>query len=400
MKKILKKMIVILVVLVITLNHITWAATNLNNEKSKINNQMNKAKESLEDVQNEKSDTLKEVDSLKEQIMTYENEINDLDKQMQEINNEITKAEEQIKVEQEKYEEQSALLDERLVTLYEAGSITYLDLLLSSGSLSEFISNYYLISELTLNDNKLLDEIEESRKTIEESKKQIEENKATLEATKKNKEVKSNELKELKAQKDTKVSELSEEEQQIQKTINELEEANKSIDEKILAAAKEAENNANNSNNNNSNNGSGNNSDNDSGSESSSGFINPVDGYPITTGLYYSDGSYHGAVDFSGSGITGKPIKAVADGTVIISERVNGSYGNYIIIRHYNGLYTLYAHGQDGSRTVSAGDKVSQGQTIMRVGNTGNSTGPHLHFEVRKSPGTYSNRVDPRPYLP
>ena len=60
----------------------------------------------------------------------------------------------------------------------------------------------------------------------------------------------------------------------------------------------------------------------------------------------------------------------------------------------------MYAHGQDGSRTVSAGQTVKQGQQIMRVGSTGNSTGPHLHFEVRRSPGNYSNRVNPMNYLP
>ena len=116
--------------------------------------------------------------------------------------------------------------------------------------------------------------------------------------------------------------------------------------------------------------------------------------------MYYSSGQYHGAVDYGAGGINGSPIYAVADGYVVTSTRLNGSYGNYIIIAHYNGLYTLYAHGQDGSRKVSAGQTVKQGQQIMNVGSTGNSTGPHLHFEVRTSPGTYSNRVDPRNYLP
>ncbi|MCI8444139.1 MAG: M23 family metallopeptidase [Clostridia bacterium] len=115
--------------------------------------------------------------------------------------------------------------------------------------------------------------------------------------------------------------------------------------------------------------------------------------------MYYSSGQYHGAVDFGSGGINGQPIYAVADGYVVTSTRLNGSYGNYILIAHYNGLYTLYAHGQDGSRTVSAGQTVKQGQQIMRVGNTGNSSGPHLHFEVRTSPGTYSNRVNPMNYL-
>lgn len=88
-------------------------------------------------------------------------------------------------------------------------------------------------------------------------------------------------------------------------------------------------------------------------------FIKPVNSY-ITTGMYYSSGQYHGAVDFGAAGINGAPVYAVADGYVVTSTRLNGSYGNYIIIAHYNGLYTLYAHGQDGSRKVSAGQTVKK----------------------------------------
>ena len=93
---------------------------------------------------------------------------------------------------------------------------------------------------------------------------------------------------------------------------------------------------------------------------------------------------------------------AVKSGTVVTSKAaINSSgkyysYGEYIIINHHDGTMTLYAHGQAGSRKVFEGQKVSQGQVIMNVGSTGNSTGPHLHFEVRVN-GT---RVDPRPYLP
>ena len=60
----------------------------------------------------------------------------------------------------------------------------------------------------------------------------------------------------------------------------------------------------------------------------------------------------------------------------------------------------MYAHGVAGSIAVSPGQTVTQGQQIMKVGSTGNSTGPHLHFEVRTSPGKYANRVNPLSYLP
>ena len=138
------------------------------------------------------------------------------------------------------------------------------------------------------------------------------------------------------------------------------------------------------------------------GAVSNSGFIYPVpSAYArITTGIYYSSGQYHGGVDFGSGGINGQPVYAVQEGVVVTAKALNYSYGNHVIIAHPNGLYTLYAHGQMGSIRVSEGQYVSRGQQIMNVGSTGNSTGPHLHFEVRKSPGTYSNRVNPIPYLP
>ena len=107
---------------------------------------------------------------------------------------------------------------------------------------------------------------------------------------------------------------------------------------------------------------------------------------------------------------------AAKSGKVVISETLTGnipnydsngnkigsyrSYGEYIAILHDDGAITLYAHGKPGSRKVKVGQKVKQGQQIMNVGSTGNSTGPHLHFEVRTSPGTYSYRKNPMNYLP
>ncbi len=102
----------------------------------------------------------------------------------------------------------------------------------------------------------------------------------------------------------------------------------------------------------------------------------PVDGGVVTQGL-------HGwnAVDIGAH--TGTPILAAADGIVIVAKTGgwNGGYGNYVVIQHANGTQTLYGHAS--KVLVSAGDRVSQGETIARVGTTGMSTGPHLHFEVR-----------------
>ena len=131
------------------------------------------------------------------------------------------------------------------------------------------------------------------------------------------------------------------------------------------------------------------------------GYIWPVPSAyaKVTTGLYYSSGAYHGAIDFGVAGISGQPVYAVKAGTVVLTQSLSYSYGNYVLINHHDGTYTLYAHGQAGSICVSEGQNVSQGQQLMRVGSTGNSTGPHLHFEVRVAPGGYANRVNPLNYL-
>ena len=112
----------------------------------------------------------------------------------------------------------------------------------------------------------------------------------------------------------------------------------------------------------------------------------------------YSDGSGtwrrnpHNGIDVAWGGINGTSIRAVRAGTVTKGNDVNG-WGNWVKIAHTNGLHTLYAHMQSAS---SVSGSVSQGATLGAVGSTGNSSGPHLHFEVYTSSST---RVDPMPYL-
>jgi murein DD-endopeptidase MepM/ murein hydrolase activator NlpD len=115
-------------------------------------------------------------------------------------------------------------------------------------------------------------------------------------------------------------------------------------------------------------------------SPSAAGFIWPVEG-TVTSGFGYRWGRMHEGIDISVP--EGTPIRAAADGTVILeqSEYESGGYGNYTCIDHGGGLSTCYAH--QSSFAASVGARVSQGDVIGYSGNTGHSTGPHLHFEVR-----------------
>ncbi|MFE5791471.1 peptidoglycan DD-metalloendopeptidase family protein [Streptomyces sp. NPDC056503] len=129
---------------------------------------------------------------------------------------------------------------------------------------------------------------------------------------------------------------------------------------------------------------------------SSSGWVTPVAGGVSTSyrtaGAMWSSG-YHTGADFIAS--SGTTVRAVGAGTVV-SAGWSGAYGNEVVIQHADGNYSQYAHLS--SLAVSAGQSVSGGQQIGLSGSTGNSTGPHLHFEIRTSP-SYGSDVDPLAYL-
>jgi len=99
---------------------------------------------------------------------------------------------------------------------------------------------------------------------------------------------------------------------------------------------------------------------------------------------------FHSGIDLAAP--TGTPVFAVAAGTVVRAGS-DRSYGNVVVIDHHNGYQTLYAH--NSKLLVKAGEQVSAGRPIAKVGSTGRSTGPHLHFEIHRS----GQRVDPGPYL-
>ena len=374
----------------------TDRTTSLNDTKASNNEEITNAQSNLKEVQKEKSAAMNEVEDLESKIDSYETEIEGLDSKISTLSSSITELEEKIAQAESEYQETDKLLAERLVVMYEEGNTTYVDYLLSSDGLTDFLSKYYMVSELASYDTELLEKLSTQKKEIEEEKTELESNKTELATSKTQKESAQTELESAKSQKSKQVAQLSGEEKEIQAKIDQLKEDNKTIDREIAAARAKVQAKINKQ----QSNSSSNSSSSSSGGTSASGFIRPVSGYSVTTGWYYSSGKVHGAVDFSGSGISGKPVLAVADGVVLLTKSLTTSYGNYVIIEHYNGLYTLYAHGQSGSICVSPGQEVSQGQQIMRVGSTGNSTGPHLHFEVRTSPGSYANRVNPLNYLP
>ena len=125
------------------------------------------------------------------------------------------------------------------------------------------------------------------------------------------------------------------------------------------------------------------------GAPSAAGFIWPVHGV-LTSGFGWRWGRMHEGIDLAVS--SGTPVVAAAAGTVIVAGWMGG-YGNLVVVDHGGGIATAYGHNT--SVTVGVGQQVAQGQLIAYSGNTGHSTGPHVHFEVRINGGA----VDPMGYL-
>lgn len=422
MRKVFLKVLggLIITILILQYNVIVYAneITDLQNEQSNNQKKIDETKEQKDQVSQEKSDVQKQVDELNSQISEYESQIGELDYKINDLNTQITDAENQINEKQENYDKQQELLEKRLVATYEAGETSFLDVLLSSESLTDLISNYYLISEIAEADIGLMQKIENEKKEIEEAKTTLENNKKELDSSKVEKESKSVQLQTAKAEKSQYVSQLSQEEQDLQQEIDELTKDNQQILNDIKVAQekykKQLEELANKkpSTGGSSSSGSGSSSSGSSGGGATSGtsnaggFIRPVNGGTVTCNGRYSSGKFHGAIDYGVS--SGTPVYAAADGVVLTTKSITTSYGTYVVIQHANGLQTWYAHGTPGSICVSPGQSVAQGQMIMKSGNSGNSSGPHLHFEVRKAPYTYSYsatkygddcRVDPNLYF-
>lgn len=397
--KYVRKSISLLILTLILFSSFTYVIasekTNLQQQQSTLNKQLQEATDELHSIQNQKSANIEQINNLNSQISSYEEELDQLEAQINDLNTQITTKQDEIAQKEKDYEENKQLLDKRLVAMYKTGKMSYLDVLLNAEGLSDFISKYYLISKLTEHDTALLDKIVSEKQEIEKAKTELESKRMEVQASKQTIEVRKNELASVSAQKRSVVSQLSAEERSVQEELDAIESDKAAIRRRLnqiaaqeAAAAAKA---------------SGKSASSAAASVSASGFIFPVQGLSRGNIANKNYPSYRGhtGVDVN-IGVVGKRVVAVKGGTVITSTALRSSsggyrsYGEYIVIYHGNGVATLYAHGLAGSRLVSEGQSVSQGQALMTVGSTGNSTGTHLHFEVRIN----GSPVNPLSYLP
>lgn len=361
------------------------AASKVDELKSKYAQLEKKQKDIKKEIDAAKNDINKYsklVDALKKQAQNTAEQISVLEDSIKELDRSIAKKEKEIEGKQGEIGESYDLLKQRLRALYMAGDVSTLEILLSAVDYSDFLEKAEFVSHITKHDKTLIEQLENDLAEIKEKKEQIEEERKELNSNKVLLNVKKSQFVEQTKENQEALKEAEKDkdyaEKQKKKLDKEMDELEKEID-KILR--EEMSKNT---------------------QYVGGQFLWPVPGYYHISSPYgMRNGKLHGGVDIATgtnkTNIHGKDIVAANAGTVIsVLDKGSSSYGKYLIVDHGGGVATLYAHCS--AIIVTTGQKVSKGQVIAKVGSTGNSTGPHLHFEIRingdrKNPMDYFTKV-------
>lgn len=344
-------------------------------EKNELEMGIDTSNAQIQFIESELSLTVAELAEINQKIYDKQLEIQTLEVLEKDMYAYIQKAEKELEASNERYEKQKALLEKRLVAMYQMGEISYLEVLVNSKSITDFLSNFFMIEEVAKADTELLNTVEAEQKYNRKLKEALETKKAILTASKETREKNAISLANMNIIKNNKLTSLTAEEAELHRMIEEYQTQIADIEKEIrlLALASVSE-------------------------EYVGGVMAwPVPGYtritsafgmrthPIT-GIY----KLHTGTDIGAP--MGVNFIAANDGIVTYAG-YNGAYGNMVIVDHGGGITTLYAHGSE--ILVEVGMTILQGTPILKVGSTGYSTGPHAHFEVRIN-GQY---VEPLDYI-
>ena len=340
--------------------------------KSELQNKINKAEAEKKTVLAEKSELETKIDTIQAEIDGIQGDIDKLSSKISEKEVELQEATEKSKAQYES-------MKIRLRTMYEDNSSSYITLLFSGESLGDIVSYIELIKQVLNHDDNMYDEFLETQTKIEKDKKEIEDARSLEQEKKQSVESKKSVLVSEKSKLQSAADKLTNDIDAYKKAYAEAEAAEqRARAEAARAAANQSSSGA-------------------TVSPSAAGFIWPAPGNTRITSEYgwrihptMGVNKFHSGIDIATP--SGVPIVAAAAGTVVTAT-YNTGYGYYVVVSHGNGLSTLYAH--HSSISVSVGQKVSQGQQLALSGSTGFSTGPHLHFEVLVNGST----VNPISYL-
>lgn len=405
---------------------------------SDLEQQLQQLEQENEKYQKILDDTKSDIAEKEEYKSALVSKVQVLDEKIAVTREKISSLNDDIKEKQDAYdkglsevEDQFDALANRLRILYMSGNATDLEIIFGAKDFSDLIDKMELVKSLANSDKELiseiqtkLDELSTKKKSLEADKKDLETQQASLKSDQDefNKLISDNDeiLKNLYASNSEAQNSLESaalQSDEIEAKISQYYAAQKAAAEHA-AQASQSSSSSGSSSSSSSSSSSGSSSSGSSSSGSSSvivpsgsGFAWPTPGFVSRSSEWFEDREVynHGGIDIAGAGIMGTPVVAAADGTVVATNSscthnwgksyscgCGGGYGNYVMISHVGGKMTVYGHLT--SLTVSSGQTVSRGQVIGYVGSTGNSTGPHLHYECRLN-GVRYNPMSEYPYM-
>mgnify|MGYP002746614849 CR=1 FL=1 len=370
----------------------------LEQENQKYQKILDDTKSDIAEKEEYKSALVSKVQVLDEKIAVTREKISSLNDDIKEKQDAYDKGLSEV-------EDQFDALANRLRILYMSGNATDLEIIFGAKDFSDLIDKMELVKSLANSDKELISEIQTKLDELSTKKESLEADKKDLETQQASLKSDQDEFNKLISDNDEILKNLyasnSEAQNSLESAALQSDEIEAKISQYYAAQKATAEHAAQASQSSSSSGSSSSSSSSSSSGSSSSGSSNSGSSWP-TPGFTYLSSPWredretynHGGIDIAGAGIMGTPVVAAADGTVIASNSscthnwgksyscgCGGGYGNYVMISHAGGKMTVYGHLT--SLTVSTGQSVSRGQIIGYVGSTGNSTGPHLHYECR-----------------
>ena len=357
-----------LIVIVVMLNNLciyvyAQNITDLQNQSNELTEEINNTNNILRAVQDEISQNMIQLQEIDIQIEQSKAELEKIDVEVDELMKQIEENENKLSKIENEYNSLEDTYKKRLVAIYEAPKLQYLDVLLDSNNFIEFISNYYSVKELMEYDKELIEKAKKQKNDLETTKKKLSEKKNKIVTTKQTQQKKNQVLANTKTMREYYLSKLTEKELNLQQQIDTYNIQMAEIESEIRLLAY-----------------------NSISEDYIGGAMKwPVPGYTKLTSTYGMrvhpiTGTFklHTGIDIGAP--MGASFIASANG-IVTKATYNSAYGNMVIIDHGAGVQTLYAHGSEIK--VQLGQVVEAGTEVLKVGSTGYSTGPHAHFEIR-----------------
>lgn len=348
---------------------------------SDLGDQQQQMQQQIQDQQGKTAVAQQKVESMADQVHKVDIELEQSRADYKAIQDKLSATQQQIKTNtvvlataEKRLAAQNLILNKRIRDIYQNGQLSYLDVLLGANDFNDFTSRADILQRLINSDLKLVLKVKAERELILQTKTQLDNDQASIQVLKLAVEEKKRTIELSKKEKESLLASAVNDRDISEKAYQELVKTSLRIEQMIR-----------------------NNQSSYSGSRGGTGaMIWPTDATAITspfgsrTHPIFGSTRFHSGIDIGAD--YGDSVHA-ADGGVVISAGWLGGYGKAVIIDHGNGISSLYGHNSE--LLVSEGQSVRKGQVISRVGSTGDSTGPHLHFEVRQN----GSPVNPMGYL-